>query len=373
MSVTGKGTSEAGRGRPGLSWKFVCGAVIPSLLVLGCGANDSGSDGQAANSGTDAQASGECSGAADLEGEQLEIAVPFAAGGGFDRQARVVGDALKEHFGVTPVVLNETGAGGLVSLNKHVSANPKDLRIQYVQTPSSLAAQIAGAQGADFKLQDWPWLAQVTTDPQMVVAGPKSGFTSLEDMFGGDKPARFGATGPGGIDYLHATVLPALFDAKSEVVTGFGKTDEAMLALASGDIDAYVLSTRALLPSVEAGDAVPIAVVGEQQKDAPDAPQLSDIVKGDSEQTKLAEDYVSLIEIGRGFAAVPGAPKDTVDTLSCMLGMAIQDENVAKLFEQGGDFVAYASGEDMQKSVTDAVHNIEANTQMTQLLEKSFQ
>ena len=373
MSVTGKGRSTGQPGRLGPSWKFLCGAVIPSLLALGCGAGDAGSEEPAGAAATDTEAAGECSGAAELEGEQLEIAVPFAAGGGFDRQARVIGDALTEHFGVTPVVVNETGAGGLVSLNKHASARPDDLRIQFVQTPSSLAAQVAGAEGADFKLEDWPWLGQVTTDPQIVVAGPGSGFTSLEEMFGGDRPARFGATGPGGIDYLHATVLPALFGSEAEVVTGFGKTDEAMLALASGDIDAYVLSTRALLPSIEAGDAVPIALVGEQAEGAPDVPQVGELVEAGTEEAQLVEDYVSLIEIGRGFAAVPGAAEERVDTLRCMIGTAVQDENVATLFEKGGDFVAYAPGEDMQESVAEAVDSLEGSAEMTRLLEQSFE
>lgn len=372
MSVTRNGTSTAEPGRPRLRWKFLCGALVPSLLVLGCGADDGNSGEESGGAGTDAEAAEECPGAAELEGEQLEIAVPFAAGGGFDSQARVIGNALDKHFGVTPVVVNETGAGGLVSLNQHASTNPEKLRIQYVQTPSSVAAQVAGAEGADFSLQDWPWLAQVTTDPQLAVASPASGFTSLEDAFGGDRPPRFGATGPGGIDYLHALILPAVFDSEAEVITGFGKTDEAVLSLVSGDIDVYVLSTRALLPAVEAGDVVPIALVGENQETAPDVPNLRDLVEEGGEEAQLVDTYVNLIEIGRAFAAVPGASDERVETLSCMLEKAVNDESVAELFEKAGDFVAYASGEEMQKSVVDAVKALEESGELTQLLEQSF-
>jgi tripartite-type tricarboxylate transporter receptor subunit TctC len=246
------------------------------------------------------------------------------------------------------------------------------LRIQFVQTPSSVAAQVAGADGADFSLQDWPWLAQVTTDPQLAVASPGSGFTSLEEMFGGEKPPRFGATGPGGIDYLHATVLPAVFKSDADVITGFGKTDEAVLSLVTGDIDAYVLSTRALSPAVEAGDVVPVALIGENQENAPDVPRLRDLVEEGTDEARLVEDYVSLVEIGRAFAAVPGASDERVETLRCMLEPAINDEAVVELFEKGGDFVDYASGEEMQDSVVKAVKSIEENRQLTQLLEQSF-
>jgi tripartite-type tricarboxylate transporter receptor subunit TctC len=370
MSVTGKDTNMTEPGGSGLRWKFLCGAVIPSLLAAGCGASDT--DSGVGEAPADAEAAAECPGAAELEGQALEIAVPFSAGGGFDRQARVIGDSLAEHFGVTPVVVNETGAGGLVSLNKHVKTDPEELRIQFVQTPSSLAAQAAGADGADFSLQDWPWLAQVTTDPQLAVASPGSGFTSLEELFGGEKPPRFGATGPGGIDYLHANVLPVVFNSEADVITGFGKTDEAVLSLVSGDIDAYVLSTRALLPAVEAGDVVPIALIGENREDAPDVPQLSDLVEEGTEEAQMVENYVSLIEIGRAFAAVPGASEERVETLRCMLEPAINDETVVELFEKGGDFVAYASGEEMQQSVVKALSSIKENSQLTQLLERSF-
>lgn len=373
MSMTGKGTRMTAPGRPSLGWKFLCGVVVPPLLALGCGGADTES--VAVDTDEDAAAeevAGECPGAADLEGESLEIAVPFSAGGGFDRQARVIGDALDEHFGVTPVVVNETGAGGLLSLNQHATTDPEKLRIQYVQTPSSLAAQVAGAPGASFSLQDWPWLAQATTDPQLAVASPDSGFTSLEDMFGGGQSPRFGATGPGGIDYLHAQVIPTLFDSEAEVITGFGKTDEAVLALISGDIDAYVLSTRALLPAVEAGDVVPIALIGENQENAPDVPNITDIVEGGTEEAQLVENYVSLIEIGRGFAAVPGASEERVETLECMLETAINDESVVELFEQGGDFVDYSSGEEMQEAVGNAVASLEDSEELTQLLEESF-
>ncbi len=373
MSVTGKGTSMAEPGRPGLRWKFLCGAVIPSLLAVGCGAGDTDSGEDSGGAGTDAEAAAECPGAAELEGERLEIAVPFAAGGGFDRQARLIGDTLDQHFGVTPVVVNETGAGGLVSLNQHATTDPEELRIQYVQTPSSLAAQVAGAQGADFSLEEWPWLAQVTTDPQLAVASPASGFTSLEDAFGGERPPRFGATGPGGIDYLHALILPAVFDSEAEVIAGLGSTDEAALALASGDIDAYVLSTRALLPAVEAGDAVPLALIGENPESAPDVPNLRELIEEGTEEAEVVETYLNLVEIGRAFAAVPGAAEERVETLQCMLETAINDEKVVEMFEQGGDFVDYASGEEMQESIVNTLSSIEESPELTQLLEQSFQ
>ena len=391
MSVSTSRTIARTRAGSG-GWRTIWAALLLSMVALACGGEEP-ADTEAAPTGADAAATAptggetagetetsdaatgqaapaECPGAAELEGQELEIAVPFAAGGGFDRQARVIGEALSEHFGVTPVVVNETGAGGLVSLNQHLTADPDALRIQYVQTPSSLAAQIAGAEGANFTLQDWPWLARVTWDPQLAIASVASGYESLEDVFSAEQPARFAATGPGGIDFLHAQVLPAVFNSEVELITGFGSTEEVVLSLASGDVEVYVLSARALLPAVEAGDAVPLALLArEEREDLPGVPLLTDLVEAGTEEAQLVENYMNLIEIGRAFAAVPGASEERIETLSCMLETVLMDQTVIEAFEQEGDTVQYAPGSEMQELIESAS---QAGGEFQQLLEQSF-
>lgn len=392
--MTDQHMSGSGIVTHGRRWRALCTALVVAMLAMACGgAADSESSATAPDAPattqeepateatateqpateatTEQAAGGECEGASELRGEKLEISIPFPPGGGFDRQGRVIGDALAEEFGITPVPVNETGAGGLVALNQHVTSDPGKLRIQYVQTPSSLAAQMAGAEGANFSLEDWPWLARVTIDPQIAIASVDSGIESLEEAFGGDQQPRMGALGPGGIDYLHAQVLPVVFNSDAEVVTGFGSPKEAALSVAAGDIDMYVLDERALLPTVEAGDAVPLARISrEESEKLPDIPVVTDLVEDGTEEADLLEDYLNLIEIGRGLAAVPGADEETVETLRCMLETVLTDQEVVDLIEIEGDQMAYASGPEMQESIAEV---IESGGQFVGLLEQSFQ
>jgi len=389
MSARDEHLSVAQRHAPRRTWASICTAVVMALVAVGCAeaadpaaeptsgdATEQAAEPTAGDAATQTQSATEeavaadCDGAAELEGEELEIAVPFSAGGGFDRQARLIGDALAQEFGVTSVVVNETGAGGLVSLNQHTTTDPEKLRIQYVQTPSAVAAQIAGAEGAPFSLEEWPWIGRVMVDPQLAVASVDSGFTSLEDVFSAEPPARFAATGPGGIDYLHAKVLPDVFNSEVELITGFGSTEEVVLSLANGDIDVYVLSERALLPAVEAGDAVALALLTrEESANLPDVPLASELVEEGTEEAELLENYINLVEIGRSFAAVPGAEQATIDTLSCMLETVLMDEEFVEVLEQEGDEVAYASGPEVQEFVAQAVG---AGGQFAELLKESF-
>ena len=378
-------------------WIALCAAMILTLLAAGCGGG--GEEAEPADTaaeptaGTAAPGTGEpgtgepatgdattpadgataaagCEGAAALEGEQLEIAIPFPPGGGFDRQARLIGDALAEEFGIVPVPVNETGAGGLLTLNQNVTTDPEKLRIQYVQTPAAVAAQLAGAEGANFSLEEWPWLARVTIDPQIAIASTESGFETLQDAFSAEQPPRIGALGPGGIDYLHAQVLPALFDSQADVVTGFGSPAEAVLSVTNGDIDMYVLDERALLPAVEAGDVVPLAHIAREASDnLPDLPVITEIIDQGSEGADLLDDYLNLIEIGRAFAAVPGASEERVETLRCMLEVVLTHPDVVSDIEQPGDQMAYLPGEEMQASIEEAM---QAGEEFVGLMEQSF-
>ena len=257
-----------------------------------------------------------------------------------------------------------------MSLNQHATADPGELRIQYVQTPSSVAAQIAGAEGAQFSLEEWPWLARVMIDPQLAVASTTSGYESMEDVFSGEQTPRFAATGPGGLDYTHAILLPVVFNGEAEVVTGFGSTEEVVLSLAAGDIDVYVLSERAMSSAVESGDAVPLALLArEESTNLPDVPLMSELIEEGTEEADILDNYINLLEIGRSFAAVPGADPATVETLSCMLETVLTDPEVVEVLEQEGDEVSYAPGDVLQESVQQATN---AGGRFAELLTESF-
>ena len=54
----------------------------------------------------------------------ITLIVPYAAGGGVDAVARVLGDKLGEKLGQKVIILNITGAGGLIGTQRAVEAEP---------------------------------------------------------------------------------------------------------------------------------------------------------------------------------------------------------------------------------------------------------
>lgn len=385
MSAPEKNMSVVGRRASRSPWSIIGASVVIILVAVGCGnevdtaaepaaptstseegpaAGPATEDGGSAQDGSpgdrgegDATAAdsstGECEGAEALAGEQLEIGIPFGPGG-YDQQGRIIGGALGERFGITPVVVNEPGAGGLVSLNKHITTDPEELRIQYAQIVGAAAAQLAEAEGAlHLSLEEWPWLGQVQVDPQLVIAGADSGHESLEDVFSIEETPKFASYGPGSVEFLNANILGTVYDSEVDIVTGFPDTGDIIASLIRGDVDAFSLSVRSLLPSIEAGDTVPLALMTrEPVEELPDVPLITEFVEEGSEEAELLKSHLDLLGVGRAFAAVPGADEDVVDTLECMLSEVLHDEEVVALIEQEeGNHVAYLSGEQVQEAV----------------------
>src|SRR5262245_7459097 len=54
----------------------------------------------------------------------ITMVVPYAAGGGFDTIARIIGARMGELLGQTVIVENVTGAGGIIGVQRVIHAKP---------------------------------------------------------------------------------------------------------------------------------------------------------------------------------------------------------------------------------------------------------
>jgi tripartite-type tricarboxylate transporter receptor subunit TctC len=71
----------------------------------------------------------------------VRLIVPFAAGGGADIVARVVGKGLSERLGQQVVIDNRAGAGGVIGVELGAQAVPDGVTLTFV--PASFTMQPA--------------------------------------------------------------------------------------------------------------------------------------------------------------------------------------------------------------------------------------
>lgn len=253
-----------------------------------------------------------------FEGETLTVIIRSAPGGGFDDYARMVGPYLAEEVGADVVFENMPGAGGLLAMNEIVNVLPADCMTIGIDNPrATISAQVAGEEGVRFDIrEDFNYLGRMAGEPTAWLVGQHTGYTSVEDVLEVGE-FRSGAQGLASTGTTDALALAAAFDLEWDAIVGFDGTDETRLAVERGELDGIVLSISAALADIDAGNLIPIMVLGvDRNPDWPDVPALPDVehlLADDGMQMLLAP--VRLSEVGRAFMVRAGCPDEALQEL----------------------------------------------------------
>lgn len=354
-------------------WRHGLAGLVLLLLVVSCStAPAEGGGGPASEGGAgpseaaqEADASEAGQGADDaasaLEGETVDFVVPYEPGGGYDVYARLIAPILADCTGATVVVQNEPGAGGLLATTQTFVAPAGQMRIQIINTVGAASAQIAGAEGAQFQLEEFNWLGRISSEPNVMVVASDSEITSFDDVLAADDPIRFVTTGPGSNEYVNSAILPEVYGFPSEIITGFAGSGEARTAVLSGDADAHILPLDSQIDAIEAGDVRPVLVIAKEPSETlSDTPTVTDFPPDDEEQQAIIDSLVALVETGRSVAAPPEMADDVVVALRDGLACALVNQDLVGQAEQQQRSISPLTGEEMAAVVQETLDSPEA-------------
>jgi tripartite-type tricarboxylate transporter receptor subunit TctC len=288
--------------RPLTALRRAGGAALLVTALAACGQNG--------------DSSGDSADAKFYEGENLDLVVPYDAGGGYDVYARAFAPYLGECLGAEVVVRNEPGAGSLLATNATAAAGPDDRRIQITNSVGTTSAQIAGADGVMFDMSEFSMIGRLATAPDTVAVAADADLKDFQDIIDSEEPVRFVATGPGSNEYIAASVLSAIYGFPYEVITGFGGSGEARLAVIAGNADAHASTWDSHLSSIESGELNPVLITSDEPVELlPGTPVVTDFAPESEEGQALVDDLVNLETLGRGLVAPPGLPENQLSEL----------------------------------------------------------
>lgn len=307
-------------------------------MLSACGSDDT----------TEASGSGDV--CASLSGERITLVVPYNPGAGYDLEARTIAPYLAKQIDSQVVVVNQPGAGGLLALNNLLKAKADGTTIAVMNGLGAGGASLSGAKGAPFKMDDFTYLAGLSAQPVLVVAGAKSKYTSVEDVQGANG-FRFGSTGPGASNYMVPIVLKKVLGLDTEVVTGFASAGEIEVAMEQGNVDGVTGDPSVYEPLVKAGDVTPLLVVGAEGLDAfPDTPTIGEL-NLPAEEQPVVDAFMNLLQLGRPFVGPPDMDKDVTECLRSAFDAAAKDPAFAKDVKQQNRPLIYADGKQMDDTI----------------------
>ena len=211
--------------------------------------------------------------------KKLSIVVPFAAGGGVDAAARLLGDQLRKQLGMTVIVENKPGASGTIGGNAVRTAPADGYTLLFSAATHVMTKYVLSASSYDPQT-DFEPVARTGTAPLMLVAATSRPQARLQDIVAAvrQEPGRWTAGIPaaGAPSHLATLKLAQQAQLKFNVIPYKG-TQPALMDVAGGHTDLQLDSMIALQQMAKAGKVRGVAVTSAKRSSlAPEIPTFKE-------------------------------------------------------------------------------------------------
>jgi len=269
--------------------------------------------------------------AADFPSKAVTLVVPFAAGGGLDVTARIIGERLKDELGQPVLILNRPGAGSSVGA-RVVAAAPADGHTLFFTSGSAFAFANLLVPNMELKLQDFAPVAAVASNPAVIVASTKVQVKTLAELAGYANSAdiSFCSTGSGGLNHLQLEMFRNVVKSKSGknynvTHVPYNGLAPALTGIRDGSVQACMLPYTALVKNLNGKDLRVLAVQSKAR-----LPWLPDVPTTGQVGYPEMDGNDSFVNI----AAPKGTPEQVISKLESALQKTMQDANVRKKLEE---------------------------------------
>lgn len=271
--------------------------------------------------------------AADYPTKQIELIVPYAAGGGTDLVARAFADTAKKYLPQAIGVVNKTGGAGAVGLTEIMAARPDGYKIGMGTVEIAMLPHMGVAR---FTVDDYTPIARLNAEPSAITVNADSQWKTVEEFLAYAKSnpgkLRIGNSGTGAIWHIAAEAIEDKAGVKFNHIPYDG-ANPAVTALLGNHIEAVTVSPAEVVAHVAAGKLRILAVAGDVR------------AKNFDQVPTLKEKGVDVsVYTWRGIVVPKKTPQPIVDTLRAAAKKTAEDQAFRDTLAKMNLTWAYADG-----------------------------
>jgi tripartite-type tricarboxylate transporter receptor subunit TctC len=262
----------------------------------------------------------------------VHIIVGFAAGGGYDIVARLMGQWLSERLGQPFVIENRPGAGTNIATQAVVNAPPDGDTLLLVGSTNAINATFYRKLNFNF-IRDIAPIASITRQPQVMLTNPSFAAKTIPEIIDYAKAnpgqVNFSSPGIGSISHLSGELFKMMAGVDL-VHVPFAGNSPALTALLGGQIEVSFASLPSSIEFIRTGKLRGLAVTSAMRSEAAkDVPTIGEFVPGYE------------VSAWYGVGAPKGTPAEVIDKLNKEINASLADPKLsARLAELGGTVFA---------------------------------
>jgi tripartite-type tricarboxylate transporter receptor subunit TctC len=261
----------------------------------------------------------------------IRLIVPFAAGGGNDNVARLVGKRLADSLGQPVLVDNRPGAGGMVGAELAAKSAPDGYTLFLGGVGSHAINPNLHEKLPYDPIKDFAPVELLAQAPLVLVVHPSVPANSVAELtaYARAHPGKlnFASNGNGSSSQLAAVMFDSMAGVDMVHVPYKGLSP-ALTDLLSGQVQLMFSSVVAILPHIKAGKLRALAVTGAKRLAS--LPELPTIAESGLPGYEASSWY--------GILAPAGTPRNIVARLNAELTKALEQPEVrASLLAEGAE------------------------------------
>jgi len=253
---------------------------------------------------------------ADYPKKPINTLIGFSPGGGSDVMFSMVRPQLEKAMKTTFVPVYKPGSGSDIAATELAVSKPDGYTVFISCTPFLPINPYV--RQTSYKMSDLAFVANVVTDPGLLVVKSDSPYKTLADILKAakEKPGAISVavSAAPGDDWFAMHLFEAASKASFNIVpfSGDGPSWQAAMA---GHVDASSNNLGVVYPQVKAGTLRPLAIMAEKRSPyLPDVPTFKE----------LGYDFTSFS--ARGFAMPKGTPKAIIDAFANAVKQVMDSE-----------------------------------------------
>ena len=258
--------------------------------------------------------------------KNVTILMPYSAGGSSDIMARALAKGLTDAWGRNVIVENRPGASGMIGAEVVAKSTPDGYTL--LSTTSSYPGTVAIRKQLPFDPEkSFIPVAMIARAPIVLAVHPSMPAKTVKEFIALAKarPLNYSSSGTGGNNHIAMEMFSKAAGIKMTHIPYKGIAP-GVVALISGEVDAIIASSPAVMTQVKAGKARAIAV--SSLKPTPLVPGLP----------AIAESGVPgfAYENWWGVFAPAGTPSNVVNTINASVNKVLVGAEMKNLLDREG-------------------------------------